>query len=82
MAYEEKIIWHEIETEPLDEDLYKVYGDLPDNGDVVLIATKYGDIEADTCINDGDIYSLECYGWKEVIAWAKHPTYKWSDKND
>lgn len=79
MTYEEKIIWHDIETEKTDEGYVKVYGELPNDGDELLVATKLGDIDVDVCVKDGDFYDLENYVWNDIVAWAKHPSYKWGE---
>nr|DAG76628.1 MAG TPA: hypothetical protein [Caudoviricetes sp.] len=80
MTYEEKIIWHEIETERA-EDHIKIYGEMPSNREDILVATKFG-IDSDVCVKYGDMYDLENYDWKDVIAWAEYPSYKLGEKNE
>ena len=48
---------------------------MPDDGDEILIVTKYG-VDTDVCgIDEG--YYLEGHGdWEGVIAWAEMPKYK------
>ena len=88
MTYEEKIIWHEvIKRQPTEEEKeehleafdcvpeYILDCVLPDDGQEILVATKYG-VDTDICgIDEG--YYLEFRGdWDNVIAWAEMPKYK------
>lgn len=91
----ESVIWHEIRIrEPTEEEIteweemYDVplcyYFDcpMPDDGETILIATKYG-VDTDVCAIDEGYY-LEGRGdWDDVIAWAYMPKYepKKVDKN-
>lgn len=91
MTYEEKIIWHEISIRPLTEEeieeyeekrvheiCYMIDGVLPDDGQEILVVTKYG-VGTDVCgIDEG--YYLENRGdWDDVMAWAEMPKYKAGD---
>lgn len=91
--YKEEITWHEISMRPLTEEEAKEYEELnlsvppcimdcelPDDGQEILVATKYG--------VDTDEYLMGCDGcydaccldsgreWTEVFAWAEMPKYK------
>lgn len=63
----EIIEWHEVKKR-------KPIGDMPENGEEILIATPYG-VSTDTCGLDYDYgYYLEETGdWDDVIAWAYFP---------
>ena len=86
--YIEKLVWNEVTTRPpteeendefkriYDEDLCFVFDCLmPDDGQEILIATKYG-IDRDVCFVDGGTYLEERGDWDDVIAWAEMPKYK------
>lgn len=90
--FEEKIIWHEITERPVTEEekadfVERGYADyelpayildceMPEDGQVVLIATKWG-VDTDVCATDGDFTGLEGRGdWDGVKAWAAMPKYK------
>lgn len=88
MTYEEKIIWHKVikrpPTEEEKEEHLEAFGCIPeyildcvmpDDGQEILIVTKYG-VDTDICgIDEG--YYLEIRGdWDNVIAWAERPKYK------
>ena len=88
MIYEEKIIWHEVikrlPTEEEKEEHLEAFDCepeyildcvLPDDGQEILIVTKWG-VDTDVCgIDEG--YYLEKRGdWDDVIAWAEMPKYK------
>lgn len=94
MTYEEIIKWHEVVKRPLTDEEIKEYTEtcgyipeymlecpLPDDGQEILIATKWG-VATDICCYDAgyyydDGYYLENRGdWDDVIAWAKIPKYK------
>lgn len=82
----EVIEWHEVKTriptveerDTIDYDFdYIFIGDMPENGDKILVATRYG-VYTDTCevdcIDGNNCYSLEELGdWDGVIAWAYLP---------
>ena len=93
MIYEEKIIWHEISVRPPTEEeieeyketgdyeiCYMIDGIMPDDGQEILIVTKWG-VDTDVCgIDEG--YYLENRGdWDDVIAWAEMPKYKAGEQN-
>lgn len=84
---EEIIVWNEVkkrkptkkeQAEFYERDIGKVpyilTGDMPENGEEILIATPYG-VSTDTCGLDYDYgYYLEETGdWDDVIAWAYFP---------
>ncbi len=54
---------------------------MPDDGDEILIVTKYG-VDTDVCgIDEG--YFLENHGdWGDVIAWAEMPKYKVGEEDE
>ena len=98
--FEEKIIWHEITTRPLTEEEKSEYaergyadyeipeyvfsGEMPKDGQDILIATNWG-VSQDMCMGDCDdvgnnMSSLEDHGdWDGVEAWADMPKYKGGD---
>lgn len=79
------IEWHEVKTRPLNDEEKEYYSDdisfifdcrMPDEGQDILIATKYG-TDADTCWFDDYGIGLEKRGdWEGVIAWAELPRYE------
>ena len=88
MTYEEKITWHEVSKRPPTEEEkeehleafdcvpeYILDCKMPDDGQEILIVTKYG-VDTDICgIDEG--YYLEIRGdWDNVMAWAEMPKYK------
>ena len=90
-TYEEKIIWHEITTRPLDDEEKEYYSEnydyipkyilecpMPDDGDEILVVTKRGYVDTDICsVEIGSVYYLESFGdWDEIEAWAEMPKYK------
>lgn len=95
MIYEEKIIWHEVTTrQPTEEELEyysEIYGYepkyvfdciMPEDGQEILIATKWG-VDKDICAIDDYGYGLEGFGdWDDVLAWAEMPKYKAGEQND
>lgn len=82
----EVIEWHEVATriptveerDTIDYDFdYIFIGDMPENGDKILVATRYG-VYIDTCevdcIDGNNYYSLEeLETWNGIIAWAYLP---------
>lgn len=88
MTYEEIIKWHEVIKEPLTDEEKEEYSEtydyipeymlkcpLSDDGQEILIATKWG-VDTDICCYD-DGYYLENLGdWDDVIAWTEMPKYK------
>ena len=82
------IEWHEVKTRPLDDEEKEYYaemcmepeyifvGTMPDDGQEILVATKFG-VDRDICCNDGEYgIGLEQNGdWDGVLAWAEMPTY-------
>jgi hypothetical protein len=93
MTYEEIITWYKVKTRPLTEEEKREYIEqfgyefnyvfdckMPDDGDEILIVTKYG-VDTDVCgIDEG--YFLENHGdWEDVIAWAAMPKYKVGEQN-
>lgn len=88
MIYEEKIIWHEISIRPPTEEeieeykekrgheiCYMIDGVLPDDGQEILVVTKYG-VDTDVCGIDEEYYLESGRSWDDVIAWAEKPKYK------
>ena len=88
MTYEEKIIWHEVITRPPTEEEKEYYSEadvafdyvfdceMPEDGQEILIASKWG-TDKDICVIDEEGYWLECCdGWDGIIAWADMPKYK------
>lgn len=88
MTYEEKIIWHEVIKRPpteeeKEEDLeafgcvpeYILDCVLPDDGQEILVVTKYG-VDTDVCGIDEGYYLENSGDWDDVMAWAEMPKYK------
>lgn len=86
-TYEETIKWHEVIQRPLTDEEKKEYAEysyepaymldclLPDDGQEILIATRWG-VDTDICCVD-EFYYLESRGdWEDVLAWAEMPKYK------
>lgn len=85
--------WHEIKTRPLTEEEKEYYAardmevedmfdcPMPEDGQEILIATKWG-TDKDICCNDAE-YGLGLEGmgdWDGVLAWAEMPQYKRGDE--
>lgn len=88
MTYEEIITWNKVKTRPLTEEekreAIKQFGyefnytfdcKMPDDGDEILIVTKYG-VDTDVCGMDEGYYLEGLGDWEGVIAWAEMPKYK------
>lgn len=83
------IEWHEVTTRPLTDEEIAYYEEIdieaeeifdcemPDDGQEILVATKWG-VSTDTCWNDADYgIGLENRGdWDGVLAWAEMPKYE------
>lgn len=93
MTYEEIITWHKVKTRPLTEEekiedieqfgyefSYVFDCKMPDDGDEILIVTKYG-VDTDVCGMDEGYYLEGLGDWKGVIAWAEMPKYKVGEQN-
>lgn len=85
--------WHPIKLRPMTEEEKEQYSDygvdaiyaceLPDNGDEVLITTKYGYVTQTTFYDDDGCYFEQYEDTDEVLAWMPKPTpYKEGDKGD
>lgn len=87
------ITWHKVTTRPLTDEETAYYAEMeidgieyifdcemPDDGQEILIATKWG-TDKDICSNDADYgIGLEGRGdWDGVYAWAEMPKYKEDD---
>lgn len=86
-TWNETIVWHKVKTRQPTEDearaYYESYEDtlayvldcsLPEDGEEILILTRYG-VFSDTCVYDEGWWFLDKNGdWEDVIAWAKLPT--------
>lgn len=98
MTNEEKIVWHKIKMRPatkeeieyfkenldyFDDDEQEVFDcEMPDDGEEILVVTKYG-VSIDTCLSDDYGYGLEENSyWDGIIAWAKIPVYREGESND
>lgn len=83
------IEWHKVTTRPLTEEEIAYYEEIaieaeeifdcemPDDGQEILIATKWG-VDKDICCSDPDYgIGLEGRGdWDGVLAWAEMPKYE------
>ena len=99
--FEEKIVWHEVTTRKLTDEERAEYAErgyadyeipeyifdceLPEDGQEILIATRWG-VDKDVCCVDCDevnnLYGLEDHDdWDGVFAWAAMPKYKDGDTN-
>lgn len=89
--------WIPIKYRPMTEEEKKYYEEytdcditemfdcsMPEDGQEILVSTKYGTVSADICCND-DVYGcgLENYGdWEDVLAWMPMPEpYKAESEN-
>lgn len=72
--------WIPITMRPIEEDEKDDFPDatfmfdchMPENGEEILITTKYG-VEFDTCYNDDGYYLDSNRSWDEVFAWMPLP---------
>lgn len=73
MTEEEKKEWSE--RLGVDVDYYGayVYGNLPDDGQEVLICTKWHTISIDTFCNDSDCVYFDNQDIEDVVAWMLLP---------
>ena len=84
------VVWHKVTTRPLTAEEVAYYAEMemdgieyvfdcemPDDGQEILIATKWG-TEKDICSNDAEYgIGLEGRGdWDGVYAWAEMPKYE------
>lgn len=84
------VVWHKVTTRPLTEEEKEYYADMemdgieyifdcemPEDGQEILVATKWG-TDKDICSDDCDYgIGLEVRGdWDGVYAWAEMPQYK------
>lgn len=94
MTYEEIITWYKVKTRPLTEEEKREYIEqfgyefnyvfdckMPDDGDEILIVTKYG-VDTDVCGMDEGYYLEGLGDWKGVIAWAEMPKYKVGEEDE
>ena len=94
MTYEEIITWYKVKTRPLTEEEKREYIEqfgyefnyvfdckMPDDGDEILIVTKYG-VDTDVCGMDKGYYLEGLGDWKGVIAWAEMPKYKVGEEDE
>lgn len=84
--------WHRVTTRPLTDEEIAHYAEtetdgieyifdceMPDDGQEILIATKWG-TDKDICSNDAEYgIGLDCGDWDGVLAWADMPQYKEDD---
>lgn len=85
-----KVVWHKVTTRPLTAEEVAYYAEMemdgieyvfdcemPDDGQEILIATKWG-TDKDICSNDAEYgIGLEGRGdWDGVYAWAEMPKYE------
>ena len=81
--YEETIVWHEIVTRPMTPEEREEFGEaeyyldcvMPEDGQEILVATKFG-TDTDISRYDGGYYLEGLGSWDDVIAWAEMPKYK------
>lgn len=84
------VVWHKVTTRPLTEEETAYYAEMgiegieyifdcemPEDGQEILVATKWG-VDKDICCNDVDYgVELESRGdWDGVYAWAEMPKYE------
>lgn len=81
--------WIPIKTRPLTEEEKEEYPDysfmydcqMPEDGQQILISTKYG-VEFDTCFADDGYYLDSDRDWEDVYAWQPLPKpYKEADND-
>ena len=88
-----EVVWHKVTTRPLTAEEAEYYAEMeldgieyifdcemPDDGQEILIATKWG-TDKDICSNDAEYgIGLEGLGdWEGVYAWAEMPKYEVSE---
>ena len=81
--------WHKITTRPMDDDERKewserlgyeldddeaiIYGNLPDDGERVLVYSKYGGVGMDTFCQDEGCYFEDNGDMDGIVAWMEIP---------
>ena len=73
MSKEEREEWSEELGYEIPDDEAFVYSNLPEEGEDVLITTKWGYVTTDTLgYEDGRFY-FETYDYEDVVAWMPFP---------
>lgn len=73
------ITWHPVEADFSNdnEDDNRIYGLLPEDGQMVLVSVCYANgergVSVDTYCEDNEGGYFEDYAWEEVEAWAEMP---------
>ena len=80
--------WHEITDKEREEEGYpeewSVFIDsvLPNDGERILVTTKHGEVEIDTCYEDDGFYLDSGWDWvDDIIAWMPLPE-PWKGADD
>lgn len=89
-VYASPVEWHKVTARPLTDEEAEYYTEIgiegieyifdcemPEDGQEILVATKWG-VDKDICCNDPD-YGIELEGrgdWDGVFAWAEMPKYE------
>ena len=74
--------WIPVKFRPLTDEEQKEYPDycymadclMPDDGEEILVSTKYGRVEEDECRFDDGYYLDSGYDWQtDIVAWMPKP---------
>jgi hypothetical protein len=75
------IMWHEITDEEREEEDYPedwtvfIDSEMPADGEQILVTTKRGEVERDTCLEDNGFYLDSGWDWiDDIVAWMPSPT--------
>ena len=82
------IKWHEITEEEREEEGYSeewsvfIDSPMPTDYERILVTTKHGEVEIDTCFEDNGFYLDSGWDWvDDIIAWMPLPP-AWEGAND
>lgn len=87
--FTEVILWHKVKRRPMTKDEKQEYaeldiygekieeiyvGSMPDDGQEILVKTRWGGVDTDIAYVDGNYIGLEGVGdWEDVEYWAEMP---------
>ncbi len=83
--------WIPVKFRPLTDEEQEEYPDycymadclMPDDGEEILVSTKYGSVEKDECGFDDGYYLDSGYDWQtDIVAWMPLPQPYKADKED
>ena len=73
MTEEERKEWSERLGYDIEYDEAFIYGNLPDDGEEVLVSTHYGRVYIDTFCQDAGCYFEEYGDMSRIVAWTELP---------